>query len=214
MLSIVFVLSLILGSISPGENSMTLHLSLIERPSVLSVGESESSLTLKEVMFEIAFVLYPVCELINPFAMFGPIQELSFIVWTVFPVLLSLSIGEIAQPLPGVCVFLVVINKGSIAFCNVLPDLAFIITAFGEYESSLPVSEPVGEGPHVVTAIFEEEFAETMRLFIFPFSSVDDSWSLNQMGRTRFPYAFSTASGFELIEFFHFVFDVLTDLGV
>lgn len=80
MLSIVFVLSFILGSISPGENSVALHLSLIERPSVLSVGESEGSLTLKEVMFEIAFVLHAVCELINPFAVLGSIQELSFIV--------------------------------------------------------------------------------------------------------------------------------------
>lgn len=34
------------------------------------------------------------------------------------------------------------------------------------------------------------------------------------MSRTRFSYAFSTASGFELIELFHFVFDVLAYLGV
>jgi hypothetical protein len=56
-----------------------------------------------------------------------------------------------------------------------VPDLTLIVAAFGEYEASFAMSEPIGKGTCVVAAVFEEELSETVRFFVLPFSPIDDS---------------------------------------
>ena len=63
-------------------------------------------MALEEIVFEIAVVENSICVVINSFAVFGAIQELSFVVGAIFPVLLPLAIGQIAEPLSRICVIL------------------------------------------------------------------------------------------------------------
>lgn len=95
-----------------------------------------------------------------------------------------------------------------------MSNLSFIVAAFGEDEPSFSMCESVGEGADIIAAIFEEEFSEAMWFLIFPLSPIDDSWWLDEMGRSSLRFYFFAGSVLKLVEYFHFLPDVVADLGL
>ena len=95
MFSVVFVLSFIGGLILPCEDAAAFHPSLHEGPNVFTFWQRHSSLTLEHVLFEVTFVGRAVRESVEAFSMFRAVQEISFVLGSIFPFLLPNPIGQI-----------------------------------------------------------------------------------------------------------------------
>ena len=114
--------------------------------------------------------------------MFGSIEEVPFIVRTILPLLFSLSVRQIIQPLASVGVVLLVIDKLSLSLSYVMPNLSLIVASATEDITSISMGEAVSKGALVVGAIFKEKLSNPMRFVVLPLSFIDGLSGLNQEG--------------------------------
>lgn len=156
MFFVVFVLSLISGLILPCEDAASLHSSLHERPNVLTFWQDHLSLALEHVLFEVTFVSGAVWKFVKPFSVFGAVQEVSSVLCSVFPFLLSSAIGQIVQPFSRIRVIFGLVDQCAFSLCYIVPDLTFVVTSLAEDVPSISMRESMSEGAVVIRAVFEE----------------------------------------------------------
>lgn len=212
MFTVVLIITFIAWAVIPGENSTPLHFASIESSLILSIWQSESTLALEQIVFEIAIVNNAVRKLINSLSMFWAVQKLTFVKCAIFPFLLSLAIGQITQPLARIGIIFSLIDQRPSALSYVVSNLSFIVTASAENEATLAVCETIGERSRIVASIFEYELALPMRFLILPFSTVHRTWRLDEMRRPLLPAQFFAASWLELLQISEFLLDIGADL--
>lgn len=132
-------------------------------------------MSIEHIMLEETRIMYSVWEGVVSFSMFLSIHELTFVDGPIFPFLVALTVGQVAEPLSVVCVVLGLIHDDTLALRDVMPDLAFVVAASGENESAVSLGKTISEGTSVIAAVFEEEFSLPVGLFILPLASVDDA---------------------------------------
>lgn len=145
MFSIVFVVTLVSGTIFPFEYTTTFHFAFVKCSLVLSLGQSQSALPLEKIIFKVSVIGDSVWKLIRPFPMFSPIQKLTFVHSPIFPSLLALSIRQITKPLPRIGVVFDVINQSSSSLCYIMSNLSLIVTAPTKYVTSISMSKTICE---------------------------------------------------------------------
>lgn len=113
-------------------------------------------MSIEQIMFEETRIAHSVWEGVVSLSMFLAVHELPIVEGPVFPFLVALAIGQVTEPLSVVGIVLGLIHDGASAFCDVVPDLPFVVAASGEDESAVPMGKTIGEGTSVVAAVFEE----------------------------------------------------------
>jgi len=150
MLQIVFIVPLILRTILPMKNSTSLHLSLNKLTFILSLWYIESANTLKHILLEISIICCSIWKAIITLSMFRSIEELAFVVSTIFPFLFSLAIRQVVEPFSDVGIMLGIINQCTLSFSHIVSDLTLIITAFAEDKPTVTMGKSMSKGSAIV----------------------------------------------------------------
>lgn len=127
-----------------------MHFSLLKGAPILSVGQTERSLSLEGVAREIPFIGGAIWKSIIALAVLLSVEKISLIVCSVFPLLLALPVGQIVEPLSRVSIVVSFIYQCPLSLCDIVPHLALIITSLAENVATIAVGKTMSKRAVVV----------------------------------------------------------------
>jgi hypothetical protein len=127
-----------------------MHFSLLQCAPILSVGQTEHSLSLERVTREIPFIGGAIWKSIIALAVFLPVEKISLIVCSIFPLLLALPVGQIVEPLSRVSIVISFIYQCPLSLCDIVSHLALIVTSLAENVATIAVGKAMSKRAEVV----------------------------------------------------------------
>mmetsp|Transcript_94647 Transcript_94647/g.131549 ORF Transcript_94647/g.131549 Transcript_94647/m.131549 type:complete len:253 (-) Transcript_94647:22-780(-) len=188
MAEVILVLTLILGTIWPSHGARSRHMTFLPCTSVdTPVREVICALAVHTVCTELSLVdNLAIGRCVGTLTMFASLEEFTFILRAICPLLHALARLFVLEPLPyvGASIF---VGIGSLSLCAVLVPVTFIHVSIRSFEFSVAMGSAILEVSFIGGSIGPCQNTLTMALRAQPLSLVLCTslnlclWSLNQV---------------------------------